>query len=60
LHELKLRGFKVNEHIYNQLLRVYAGACTIPNTQDKHVQMYVEDGIKLYRDMIESGIDPNI
>lgn len=37
LQELKLKGLKVNEHIFNQLIRVYAGACMIPNTKDKHL-----------------------
>ena len=27
IHELKLKKFPVNEHIFNQLIRVYAGAC---------------------------------
>ncbi len=48
LQELKINGHKVNVHIFNQLIKVYAEACTISNTQDKHVQMYVEDGWQLY------------
>ena len=48
-------------NIFNQLIKVYAGACLVPNTLDKHIQMYLNDGWELYQQMIsETDYEPNI
>ena len=61
LQELKINGHKVNVNIFNQLIKVYAGACLVPNTLDKHIQMYLNDGWELYQQMIsETDYEPNI
>ena len=41
LQELKLNGNQVDEHVYNQLIRVYAGACKVPETKHEHIEMYL-------------------
>jgi len=40
-----LNNLVVNEHIFNQLIRVYAGACLEPNAKAEHVEMYLRDGM---------------
>ena len=48
LHELKLKGGIMNSNIFNQLIRVYAGACKLPGVREDHVDTYCEDAWKLY------------
>lgn len=43
----------MNEHIFNQLIRVYAGACRNPEVSDEHVNMYCDDAWALYEQMQE-------
>lgn len=61
LQELKLRGLPVNEHIFNQLIKVYAGALNVPNVKHEHAEMWLNDGWQLYESMIkETDVEPNI
>jgi hypothetical protein len=56
-----MHGFTVNESIFNQLIRVYAGATIIPNVPHEHVDMYVRDGFELFNQMVkDSDFEPNI
>ena len=48
LQELKLKQGIMNENIFNQLIRVYAGACITPHVREEHVKMYVDDAWLLY------------
>ena len=43
----------MNSNIFNQLIRVYAGACKVPGVREDHVDMYCEDAWKLYQQMLE-------
>ena len=43
-----MRGLEVNEHIFNQMIRVYAGACKVRHVEEKHVEMYLSDAMDLY------------
>ena len=51
LHELKLKQGIMNNHIFNQLIRVYAGACRVEDVRDDHVDMYCNDAWALYEQM---------
>jgi len=51
LHELKLKQGIMNHHIFNQLIRVYAGAIRIPEATDEHVEAYCQDAWALYEQM---------
>ena len=44
----------MNEHIFNQLIRVYTGACRVPNVKEEHIEMYCGDAWALYEQMQES------
>lgn len=57
LQELKLNGIEPDEAIYNQLIRVYAGAANVPGTKHDHVLMYIKDAWALF-DLIEKK--PNL
>ena len=43
-----MHGFEVNENIFNQLIRVYAGAAMQPDVLHEHIEMYVNDGWEIY------------
>jgi len=43
----------MNHHIFNQLIRVYAGACRVPSVKDEHIEMYCTDAWALYLQMQE-------
>ena len=53
----------MTEHIYNELIRVYANACTLDAVPEKHIDMYVKDAFELFK-YIEKGkvegVDVNI
>ena len=48
LQEMKLNGYEPNEHIFNQLIKVYAGAVTVAGTKHEHVQMYIKDAWAIF------------
>jgi len=43
----------MNSHIYNQLIRVYTGACKVANVQDVHVEQYCADAWALFEQVQE-------
>ena len=53
LQELKLKDGIMNEHVFNQLIRVYASACMVPQVKNEHIDMYVKDAWLLYEQMQE-------
>lgn len=56
-----MHDLPVNEYIFNQLIRVYAGACLVPQTKHEHIDMYVNDGWLLYEQMTQqTDFEPNI
>jgi pentatricopeptide repeat protein len=62
--EMKIHGFPVTEHVYNELIRVYAGACTQPNIQEQHIDLYIKDALDLFhtleKDSNNEGVEVNI
>jgi|LauGreDrversion4_2_1035121.scaffolds.fasta_scaffold231434_1 pentatricopeptide repeat protein len=64
LQEMKVHGFPMTEHVYNELIRVYAGACRQPDVPEKHVDMYLSDAMALFRtverDEKNEGVEVNI
>ena len=48
LKELKINNLQVNEHIFNQLIKVYAGASNGQFVQDKHIDLYIKDAMELF------------
>ena len=44
----------MTEHVYNELLRVYANACTKNAVPEEHIDMYVKDAFELFKS-IEKG-----
>ncbi len=58
---MKLNNLVVNEHIFNQLIRVYAGACSGENVKHEHIETYCRDGLELYNQMVQNtDFEPNI
>jgi hypothetical protein len=43
----------VNEHIFNQLIKVYAGAANGKYVQEKHIDLYIKDAMELFHTQIE-------
>ena len=54
----------MTEHVYNELFRVYGGACTIKDIPEKHIDLYIKDAFELFRtiekDENNEGIEVNI
>jgi len=50
----------MSEFIYNGLIKTYAGACRIPNVNEEHIDMYLNDIWKLVDQINEKGLDLNI
>lgn len=50
----------MTEYVYNELIRVYANACRVPNMKEKHIDMYIDDCWELLENMKKDGIEPNI
>ena len=44
---MRLRGFSLNEHSYNGLIRTYAGAAAQWNVKEEHIDKYIDDAMKL-------------
>lgn len=61
---MKLHAFPMTEHVYNELIRVYAGACRLPDVPEKHIDMYIKDAMDLLRtverDEKNEGVEVNI
>lgn len=53
LQELKIKNGTMNNHIFNQLIRVYAGAIKEPECSDEKVDRYCGDAWALYQQMQE-------
>ena len=51
LQDLKLRKFPMTEHIYNGLIKSYAGAAAQWNVKEEHIDLYIEDSMKLLDQM---------
>jgi hypothetical protein len=39
----------MTEHVYNELIRTYAGACLIENVKEEHIDMYIKDSWELFQ-----------
>lgn len=54
----------MTEHVYNELIRVYAGACRLPHVPEKEVDMYLDDAMAIFRtverDEKNEGVEVNI
>jgi hypothetical protein len=59
LQELKLAHSPMTEHIYNELLRVYANACLKDSVPEAHIDLYVKDAFELFK-TVERGDEPGV
>jgi hypothetical protein len=54
----------MTEHVYNELIRCYAGGCALKNVPEKNIDLYIKDAFELFRaverDEDGTGIAPNI
>lgn len=52
----------MTEHIYNELIRVYAGGCLQENVKEEHIDMYLRDSMELFKTLEkgENGAEVNI
>ena len=48
LQDMKIHDFKMTEHVYNGLIRTYAGAAAVWNTKEEHIDMYIKDSWELF------------
>jgi len=62
LQELKIHGFPMTEHTYNELIRVYAGASLHEHVKEEHIDMYLKDSMELFKTLEkgENGTEVNI
>lgn len=49
----------MTEHIYNELIRTYAGACSLDHVKETHIDMYISDAWELFHSMEKDGGDIN-
>ena len=49
IHEIKLKKGVMDGHIFNQMIKVYAGAILVPKTTPEHIDQYCEDAWLLYQ-----------
>lgn len=43
LQDMKIHGIEINEHVYNGLIKTYAGAAGLRNVKETHIDMYIKD-----------------
>ena len=46
---MKIHGLKMTEHMYNGLIRTYAGAAAVWHVKEEHIDMYIRDSHELFR-----------
>ena len=49
LQDMKIHGLKMTEHMYNGLIRTYAGAAAVWHVKEEHIDMYIRDSHELFR-----------
>ena len=59
---VQMKNYRVpmSEHVYNGLIRTYAGACAQPHVQEKHVDEYLADVWVLFERMRNEGFEPSV
>lgn len=60
IKEIKLLGYKINEHVCNGLLRTYAGASRIKYVKSEHLETYIKDAWEIFKFMENEKIPINI
>ena len=53
---MKIHGLPLTEHVYNGLIRTYAGAAAVRQVKESHVDMYIKDSWELFEQL---NNDPN-
>lgn len=48
LQDMKLHGLNINEHVYNGLIRTYAGAAAQREVKEEHIDLYIKDAWALF------------
>jgi hypothetical protein len=51
---MKIHGLKINSHVYNGLLRTYAGAAGLRDVKETHIDMYIKDSWALFEQIKEN------
>ena len=59
LKDMKMHGIPMTVHVYNGLIKTYAGAAAVRGVKEEHVDMYIKDAMELYDQMQKDGIEPN-
>lgn len=57
LQDIKIHGLKMTEHVYNGLIRTYAGAAAQRHVKESHIDMYINDAFELFN---QAKDDPEI
>ena len=57
LQDLKIYDLRMSEHVYNGLIRTYAGAAAVRFVKEEHVDMYIKDAWALFEQIKD---DPNL
>ena len=54
----------MTEHVYNELIRCYGGACLVPKVPEAYIDMYIKDVMDLFkaleRDEDGLGLEVNV
>lgn len=48
---MKIHGFKMTSHVYNGLIRTYAGAAGIRHMKESHIDQYLKDSWDLFEQL---------
>ncbi|CAD8082355.1 unnamed protein product [Paramecium sonneborni] len=50
LKQMSQHKITLNKYIYTQIIRVYIGACSLPNLENKIVDLYIQDAWKIFNE----------
>ena len=51
---MKIHGLTVTTHVYNGLIRTYAGAAGLRHVKEEHIDMYIKDSWALFDQLRQS------
>ena len=59
LQDMKIHGHPVTSHVYNGLIRTYAGAAGLRNVKEEHIELYIKDSWALF-DQLRQNPDAEV
>ena len=51
LKDMKMHDLPMTEHVYNGLIKTYAGAAAVRGVKEEHVDLYIKDALALFEQL---------